>query len=156
MIVRTAHVGDVAEILRLIRALATYEREPSAVKADVAMLERTLFADDAQVFAFVAESEGKLVGIAIWFLNYSTWTGRPGLYLEDLYVEDAVRGQGAGKALFRALAQEAIRRDCARIDWAVLDWNQPAMEFYHAIGARAQSGWQPWRIDGAALAALAQ
>ena len=115
-----------------------------------------LFGDDAHVFAHVAELNGEVVGIAVWFLNYSTWTGRPGIYLEDLFVSEAARGTGAGKALFKALAEEAVERGCARIDWAVLDWNMSAMDFYRAIGGRPQSGWQPWRIDGAALEALAR
>ena len=156
MIVRKAIPADVPGILRCIRALATYEREPDAVKATEETLHRTLFAADAQVFAHVVEIDGEVFGIAVWFLNYSTWTGKPGIYLEDLFVDEAARGTGAGKALFRALAQEAEVRACARIDWAVLDWNTPAMDFYRAIGGRATSGWQPWRIDGAALEALAR
>lgn len=154
MIVRRAIRADVPAILRLIVALATYEREPDAVQATEASLTRSLFADDARVWAHVAEHEGEVVGIAIWFLNYSTWTGRPGIYLEDLFVDDAARGLGAGRALFEALAAEAEKRGCARIDWAVLDWNEPAMDFYRAIGGRRQTGWQPWRIDGPALEAL--
>lgn len=156
MIVRTATPADVPAILRLIRALATYEHEPHAVKATEESLHQTLFAPDAQVFGHVAEIEGEVVGIAVWFLNYSTWTGKSGIYLEDLFVTDAARGTGAGRALFRALAREAQRRGCARIDWAVLDWNTPAMDFYRAIGGGPQSGWQPWRLDGAALEAMAR
>ena len=156
MIVRPARIGDVPDILRLIRALATYEREPDAVRATEASLEATLFGADPQVHGHVAEGEGGVVGIAIWFMNYSTWTGRPGLYLEDLFVDPRARGSGAGRTLFRALAREALARGCARIDWAVLDWNEPAMAFYRAIGGRRQSGWQPWRIEGAALEALAR
>lgn len=155
MIVRRAAPGDEPAILRLIRALALYEHEPDAVKANEASLTETLFAPDAQVFAHVAEIAGDIVGIAVWFLNYSTWTGRPGLYLEDLVVDEAARGGGAGRALCRALAQEALARGCMRIDWAVLDWNESAMSFYRAIGGRPHAGWQPWRIDGAALVALA-
>lgn len=154
MIVRAAVPTDVPAILRLIIALATYEREPDAVRATEATLMQNLFAQDARVWAHVAEHEGEVVGIAIWFLNYSTWTGKPGIYLEDLFVADAARGLGVGKALFKALAQEAERLGCARIDWAVLDWNESAMDFYRAIGGRPQSGWQPWRIDGPALEAL--
>lgn len=156
MIVRPATPADVPAILRLVRALATYERAPDAVKATEATLHQTLFAADAQVFAHVADIEQEVAGIAIWFLNYSTWTGRPGIYLEDLFVAGTARGRGTGKALLRAIAREAVTRGCARVDWAVLDWNQPAMDFYEAIGARRQSGWQPWRIDGPALEALAQ
>ncbi len=154
MIVRRALRQDVPAILRLIVALATYEREPDAVRATEESLTETLFGADARVHAHVAELEGAVVGIAVWFLSYSTWTGRPGLYLEDLFVAEAARGTGSGRALFRALAEEAEARGCARIDWAVLDWNTPAMDFYRAIGGRPQSGWQPWRIDGAALVAL--
>lgn len=154
MIVRRATPDDVPAILQLIIALATYEREPDAVKATEDSLRQTLFADGVHVFAHVAELGGEVVGIAVWFLNYSTWTGRPGIYLEDLFVSEAARGTGAGKALFKALAQEAEERGCARIDWAVLDWNTPAMDFYRRIGGRPQSGWQPWRIDGPALEAL--
>jgi GNAT superfamily N-acetyltransferase len=156
MIVRAAEESDVPAILRCIVALATYEREPNAVRATESSLMGTLFAAEAQVHALVAERDGDIVGIAIWFLNYSTWTGRPGIYLEDLFVTDAARGLGVGRALFRALAQEAQARDCARIDWAVLDWNKPAMDFYRTLGAGPQSGWQPWRLEGAALEALAR
>lgn len=154
MIVRRAIPADLPAILRLIVALATYEREPDAVRATEATLTQTLFVDDPRVWAHVAEHDGAVVGIAVWFLNYSTWTGKPGIYLEDLFVDDAARGLGAGKALFKALAEEAARLGCARIDWAVLDWNEPAMDFYRTIGGRRQTGWQPWRIDGAALEAL--
>lgn len=156
MIVRRAEPRDVPAILRLIRALAAYEREPHAVRATEESLARTFFAPDAQVFAHVLEIDGLVVATAVWFLNYSTWTGRPGIFLEDLIVDAHARGAGAGRLLFAALAREAVARGCARIDWAVLDWNTPAMGFYRAIGGRPQSGWQPWRIEGAALAALAR
>ncbi|WP_442681355.1 N-acetyltransferase family protein [Sphingomonas sp. ASY06-1R] len=156
MIVRIATPGDVPAIRQLIIALATYERDPDAVRATEQSLHQTLFSQDAKVYAFVAEIEGNVCGIAIWFLNYSTWTGRPGIYLEDLFVAETARGTGAGRALLRALAQEAVARNCARIDWAVLDWNAPAMDFYRALGARPQSGWQPWRLDGDALAEMAK
>ena len=154
MIVRRATPADVPAILGLIVALAVYEHEPDAVKATEESLADNLFGDDAHVFAHVAEIDGEVVGIAVWFLNYSTWTGKRGIYLEDLFVSEAARGTGAGKALFRALAQEAERLDCPRIDWAVLTWNEAAMDFYRAIGARPQTSWQPWRIEGAALEAL--
>lgn len=153
--VRRAEQGDVADILRLIRQLATYERQPDAVEATEASLTGTFFADGAQVHAHVAEADGRVVGIAIWFLNYSTWTGRPGIYLEDLVVDESARGTGAGRALFRALAQEAMARGCPRIDWAVLDWNESAMAFYRVIGGRKQAGWEPWRLDATAIGALA-
>jgi GNAT superfamily N-acetyltransferase len=156
MIVRRARADDVPAILRLIRALATYEREPDAVHATEQMLNETLFGTDVRVFAHVAEIEDEIAGMAVWFLNYSTWTGRPGIYLEDLFVSETARGTGAGRALFRALAREAVEKGYARIDWAVLDWNEPAKHFYRAIGARRQTGWEPWRLDGEALKAMAR
>lgn len=156
MIVRRAAHEDVPAILRLIRALATFEREPDAVRATEESLAATLFGEHAQVFAHVAEDGGTVVGIAVWFLNYSTWTGRAGIYLEDLHVDEAMRGRGVGRALFEALAVEAQARDCGRIDWAVLDWNVDAMDFYRAIGGRPQLGWQPWRLDERGIAALAK
>ena len=153
--IRLARPGDEGEVLRLIKALAVYERCPDAVAATAESLRATLFGPAPQVFAFLAGPEAAPVGLALWFQTYSTWTGRPSLNLEDLFVDDSARGQGVARALLRRLAQEALARDCARIDWAVLDWNTDAMAFYRRIGARAQSGWQPWRIEGAALSALA-
>lgn len=152
--VRPARPEDVGDILYLIRHLATYERNPGAVRATEASFHQTLFAPGAQVFAHVAEGERGIVGIAVWFLNFSTWTGRSGLYLEDIVVDEAARGEGVGRALFEELAREARARGCARIDWAVLDWNTPAMEFYRALGGHPQTGWQPWRLDGDALETL--
>ncbi|HEV2569951.1 GNAT family N-acetyltransferase [Sphingomonas sp.] len=154
--IRWARAGDEAVILKLIKELATYEREPNAVQATEASIRETLFAPDAQVFAFLAELENRSIGLALWFLTYSTWTGRPSLYLEDLFVDETVRGQGVAKALFRRLAKEAKARNCARIDWAVLDWNVDAMAFYERLGGRRQLGWQPWRLHGEALDRLAE
>jgi GNAT superfamily N-acetyltransferase len=153
--IRRAAAGDVAEILRLIVALAVYEQEPDAVKATEASLGETLFGPDPRVFVHLAELDGRPCGLALWFETYSTWTGRKSLYLEDLFVDDAARGAGVGRALFGALAREAKARDCARIDWAVLDWNEKAMGFYSSIGGYHASGWQPWRLEGPALDALA-
>ena len=153
--VRAAVAGDAGEILRLIVALATYEHEPDAVRATEASLTELMFADDPKVFAHVAEIDGRVVGLALWFLNFSTWTGRHGIYLEDLFVDPQARRRGIARALFAALAQECGRRGCARIDWAVLDWNKLAMDFYRRLGAGRSAGWQPWRLEGAALAKLA-
>ena len=153
--IRSAQPGDEAQVLRLIKALAAYEREPDAVEATEATLRETLFGPGAQVFAFLAERDGKVVGLALWFLTYSTWTGRPSLYLEDLFVDDAARGHGVARALMTRLAQEAKARNCARMDWAVLDWNVDAMAFYERLGARRQTGWEPWRLHGTALEQLA-
>jgi GNAT superfamily N-acetyltransferase len=152
--IRAARPGDEADILRLIRALAEYEREPDAVEATPEGLGAQLFADDPKVFAHVAEVDGRLVGIAVWFLNFSTWTGRHGIYLEDLFVDPDVRGGGVARGLFLALVAEARARGCARIEWAVLDWNELAKGFYRRLGARHNDTWEPWRIDGEALAAL--
>ena len=149
--IRWAVAGDEATVLALVKALAVYEREPDAVKATEASIRATLFGDDPQVFAFLAELDGKPVGLALWFLTYSTWTGRPSIYLEDLFVDEAARGRGIARALFERLGREAKVRNCARIDWAVLDWNENAKSFYRHLGGRAQSGWEPWRLDGEAL-----
>ena len=153
-IVRRARPGDEHDILRLIHALAASERAPDAVEATPEGLAALLFADGAKVFAHVAEQDGRVVGIAVWFFNFSTWTGRHGVYLEDLFVDPDARGGGVARALFQALGREAQVHDCARIDWGVLDWNELAKGFYRRLGARHMEGWEPWRIDGDALAAL--
>lgn len=155
IVVRAAQPGDEGEVLRLIHALALYERAPEAVEATEAMLAEALFSAGAQVHCHLAELDGVVVGMALWFLNYSTWTGRPGLYLEDLFIDEAARSRGAARALFTALAQEALARGCARIDWSVLDWNELAMGFYRRIGAEPTTGWQRWRLEGDAIAHLA-
>lgn len=149
--IRWAVSGDEGTVLRLVQALAVYEREPDAVKATEASIRETLFGDTPQVFAFLAEVDGRPVGLALWFLTYSTWTGRPSIYLEDLFIDEAARGHGIARALFDRLGREAKARNCARIDWAVLDWNENAKRFYRHLGGRAQSGWEPWRLEGEAL-----
>ena len=153
--VRRAMPGDVPEILRMIRALASYERMADAVDATETSLTAILFGPDPKVFAHIAEIDGRAVGLAVWFLNFSTWTGKHGIYLEDLFVDPDVRRGGVARALFAALAGEAKALDCARIDWAVLDWNALAMDFYRRIGGWPSEGWQPWRLDGTALERLA-
>ncbi len=153
--IRTARPGDEADILRLITALAVYETEPDAVKATEDSLRETLFGEVPRVWAHLAELDGRVVGLALWFLTYSTWTGKPTLYLEDLFVEETARGTGTGLALFRALAAEAKARDCGRMDWAVLDWNETAKRFYSHIGGQQTTGWETWRLEGEALERLA-
>ena len=154
--IRPARPGDEGDILRLIRALADYEREPDAVENTVDDLHAHLFADVPHVFAHVAELDGRIVGVAVWFLNYSTWTGRHGIYLEDLFVDPAVRRQGVAEGLMQTLAAEAEAHGYARMEWAVLDWNELAKAFYRRLGARHNETWEPWRLDGEALSALAE
>jgi len=152
--IRRARPGDEHHILRLVHALAAYERAPEAVKATPEILAAALFHEHPKVFAHVAELDGKVVGISVWFFNYSTWTGRHGIYLEDLFVDPHVRGGGIARAMFEALGDEAKRHDCARLDWAVLDWNDLAKGFYRQLGARHLTDWEPWRIDGKVLERL--
>ena len=152
--IRPATRDDVPTILRFIRELATYEREPDAVTATEAMLARALFEDHAAE-ALIAERGDTAIGFALFFHNFSTWEGKRGLYLEDLYVTPDARGAGAGRALLQRLAQIAIARDCARFEWSVLDWNAPAIAFYDAVGAQSMNDWTIRRVSGAALARLA-
>ena len=153
--IRPARPGDEEDILRLIQALADYEREPDAVEATADGLRAHLFGPEPRVFAHVAEADGAtVVGIAVWFLNFSTWTGRHGIYLEDLFVDPAARGAGVARGLLEALATEASARGWARVDWAVLDWNDLAKDFYRRVGGRRNEGWEAWRLDGEALDAL--
>lgn len=153
--IRSATPTDVPAILQLIRDLAAYERQPDAVKATVEGLTATLFGAAPTAETIVAELDGAAVGMAVFFTNYSTWSGRNGLYLEDLYVRPEARGTGLGKALLARIAQIATGRGHARVDWSVLDWNTPAIDFYRAIGARPQDEWTVYRLDGEALAKLA-
>jgi GNAT superfamily N-acetyltransferase len=153
--IREARPGDESEILRLVRALAAYEREPDAVETDEGTLARALFAAHPLVHAHVCEEADRIVGMAVWFLSFSTWTGRHSLYLEDLYVEPEWRGQGLGRRLFVRLAARAVELGCARMDWSVLDWNEPAIGFYRRMGARPMDQWTTWRLEGQALGRLA-
>ncbi|MGN6269685.1 MAG: GNAT family N-acetyltransferase [Sphingomonas sp.] len=153
--IRPATRDDVPTILRFVRELAAFEREPDAVEATEEMLARALF-DEKAAEAVIAERDGAAVGFALFFRNFSTWTGRKGLYLEDLYVAPEARGSGIGRALLQHLARLAVERDCARFEWAVLDWNQPAIDFYTAMGAEMQAEWRIERVTGKALARLAE
>jgi len=154
-VIRPARPGDVAAIHRLVRELAEYERSLDQVQATPDDLRRSLFGERPAVFAHVAEHAGEVAGFALWFLNYSTWTGRPGIYLEDLYVTPAVRGHGYGRELLAGLARICVERGYGRLEWAVLDWNEPAIGFYRALGAAAMDEWTVHRVTGPALRALA-
>ncbi|MEA9563322.1 MULTISPECIES: GNAT family N-acetyltransferase [unclassified Xanthomonas] len=153
--IRSATPDDVPLLHALITALAVYEREPDAVKASPDDLRASLFAEGATAHALICEHDGQALGFAVYFFNYSTWLGRNGLYLEDLFVRPEARGKGAGLALLRHLAQLAVQRGCGRFEWSVLDWNQPAIDFYQAVGARPMDGWTVYRLDGERLAAFA-
>ena len=152
--IRPAEPADVATILRFVRELAVFEREPEAVLATEPMLHEALFGARPAAEAVIAEDGGPL-GFALFFHNFSTWQGKRGLYLEDLYVTPSARGRGVGKALLRHLAGLAVERDCARFEWSVLDWNADAIAFYRAMGAVGQDEWTVQRVDGDALRRLA-
>jgi GNAT superfamily N-acetyltransferase len=153
--IRSATPDDVPQILTFVRELAEYEREPDAVVATEPMLSEALFGEQPWAETVIADVDDTPVGFALFFHNFSTWTGKPGLYVEDLYVSPAARGTGVGKALLRHVAGLALDGGCARLEWAVLDWNQPAIDFYRAIGARPMDEWTVQRVTGDSLAQLA-
>jgi GNAT superfamily N-acetyltransferase len=153
--IRPARPQDVPAIHQLIRELADYEKSLDQVTATEDDLRRSLFAEQPAIFAHVAEQDGAVVGFALWFLNYSTWLGQHGIYLEDLYVTPAVRGSGLGRALLAELARICVQRGYARLEWSVLDWNEPARGFYRLMGAAAMDEWTVHRLAGPALRALA-
>ncbi len=152
--IRSARREDVPAILRLIKDLALYEKAPHEVRATETEIERTLFGEGANACAHVAEVDGEVIGIAIWFLNYSTWLGKPGIYLEDLYVDPAHRGNGHGLALLTTLAKICVERGYERLQWWVLDWNSPSIEFYKSLGAVPMDEWTVFRLSGDALKSL--
>ena len=158
MSIRPAVPEDVHAILALVHALAAYEREPDAVEATPEDLARALFPDagGAHTFCHVAEVDGEVVGMAVWFLTFSTWTGRNGIWLEDLFVLPEHRGTGLGKALLATLAQVCVERGLPRLEWTVLDWNTPSVEFYRSLGASPMAEWTTQRLVGADLASLAE
>lgn len=152
--IRAAVPGDEATILQFVRDLAEYEKLLHEVEASEADLARDLFGPAPKVFCDIAEREGKPVGFALWFYTYSTFQGRHGIWLEDLYVDPNLRGQGLGKALLVHLAQRCVREKLGRFEWWVLDWNEPSIKFYKSQGGVMQDEWTKVRIDGAALEAL--
>ena len=153
--IRPAIAADVPLILSLIRGLAEYERAPEAVIATEEDLLRDGFGTNPFYFCLIAEHEGRPAGFAFYFFDYSTWIGRPGIYLEDLFVYPELRGLGIGKALLKQVAAIAIEKGCARLKWSVLDWNTPAIDFYRAMGGELMDEWTNVRIQGEALARLA-
>ncbi len=154
MKIRAAKREEVGVILTLIKDLAEYEKAPDAVEAKESDLLKTIFAENQKVFCEVVEVEGEIVGMAIWFLNYSTWQGKHGIYLEDLYIKPEFRGRGYGKALLQHLAAICNERGYGRFQWWVLDWNSPAIEFYRSLGAEAMSEWTVYRVSGEPLRKL--
>jgi GNAT superfamily N-acetyltransferase len=152
--IRAAQPADVPDIYRLIRGLAEYERALGKVTATEQDLHQALFGDRPAVFAHVAEDAGRVVGFALWFLNFSTWTGRHGIYLEDLFVDKEMRGRGYGKALLTELARLCTERGYQRLEWVVLDWNTPSIEFYKSLSAQPMNEWDIFRLSGPALHAL--
>ena len=152
---RPAAPGDAATVLHFAKELATYERAPDAVVTTEAMMHEALFGEKPMAEALIAEIDGTAVGFAVFFHTFSTWTGRKGIWLDDLYVTPEARGSGAGKALLQHLAGICLDRDCARFEWWVLDWNEPAIGFYRSIGAEPMGEWTTQRVTGDALVKLA-
>jgi GNAT superfamily N-acetyltransferase len=155
LLIRPARVEDVAVILELIRDLATYERAPDEVTATEERLIDVLFGEKPAAEVLLAFEEESPVGFAVYFYNFSTWLGRAGLYLEDLFVKPEKRGRGYGRGLLVELAKIARDRGCGRMEWAVLDWNEPAIKFYHSLGAKPMHEWTVFRLTGGEIGKLA-
>ncbi|KPF45665.1 N-acetyltransferase family protein [Rhizobium sp. G187] len=153
--IRPAQPDDAATILGFIIELAVYEKAGHEVEATEEMIRHTIFGEGSVTEAVILEADGKPAGFAVWFYSYSTWQAKNGLYLEDLYVAPDHRGSGAGKLLLRHLAQVAVDKGCGRFEWSVLDWNEPAIRVYDAVGAEPQSEWIRYRLTGEKLKAFA-
>jgi len=154
--IRRARPDETGLVLSLIRELAEYEKLSHEVDATEAMIGAALFADHPRLFCEIAEWSGEPAGFAVWFINFSTFSGRSGIYLEDLFVRPACRGKGIGKALLARLARECLTNGWSRLQWSVLDWNAPSIEFYKSLGAVLMDEWTVCRVTGPALAALAE
>ncbi len=152
--IRPATRADIPRILKFIRSLAAYERAPQAAMATEADLEKHGFGSNPLFFCLIADHDGRPAGFALYFFNFSTWTGKPGIYLEDLFVEPELRGLGIGKALLQRVAAVAQEKDCPRLQWAVLDWNTPSIDFYRALGAEFLDEWRSVRLEGESLRRL--
>jgi GNAT superfamily N-acetyltransferase len=155
-LIRSATAADTEEILALIYELALYEKAPEQAQATREQIVESFFSEHPQVFCEIVEVEGAIAGFAIWFLNYSTWQGKHGIYLEDLYIRPEYRGRGFGKALLKHLAQICIERGYGRFQWWVLDWNTPSIDFYKSLGAIAMDEWTVYRVSDGALTELAK
>jgi len=149
--IRSARSEESTVILQLIKDLAEYEKAPDQVEATESDLKATIFGKEPKVFCDVVEVDGEIAGMAIWFLNYSTWQGKHGIYLEDLFIKPEYRGRGYGKALLVHLAKLCEKKGFGRFQWWVLDWNSPAIEFYRSLGAEAMDEWTVYRVSGKAL-----
>ncbi|KGA19653.1 hypothetical protein GM50_4930 [freshwater metagenome] len=154
MLIREALPADVPAIMQLIHDLAEYEKAPQEVETNEGEIAAALFADQPKVFAHVIDLDGEVIGMAIWFLNFSTWQGKHGIYLEDLYVKPEYRGRGYGLAMLKYLAALCVQRGYGRFQWWVLDWNTPAIEFYKSQGAIAMDEWTVYRVSDEALKRL--
>ncbi|MCC2110708.1 MAG: GNAT family N-acetyltransferase [Hyphomicrobiales bacterium] len=154
--IRPARSGEGSLVLGLVRELAEYERLSHEVVADAAGLEAALFGENPRIFCDIAEWDGEPAGFALWFYNFSTFLGRHGLYLEDLFVRPHLRGYGIGKALLARLARRCVDEGLGRLEWWVLDWNEPALAFYRAIGAEPMDEWTVQRVTGDAIRRLAE
>jgi GNAT superfamily N-acetyltransferase len=155
-VIREARTEDVPEVVGLVHELAEYERSPESCTLTEEQLHAAVFGPDAVAHCHVAELAGEVVGCAIWFRNFSTWRGVPGIYLEDLFVRPSHRGSGLGRALLAALAAVCAERGYARLEWQVLDWNEPSIGFYRALGAVPMDEWTTYRLDGEALTTFAK
>ena len=156
MKIRSARQEEVGVVLQLIHDLAVYEKAPNEVEATEKELLETIFSSDPKVFCDLVEVDGEIAGMAIWFLNYSTWQGKHGIYLEDLFIKPEFRGRGYGKALLKHLAKICDEKGYGRFQWWVLDWNSPAIEFYRSLGAVAMDEWTVYRVSGQALKELGE
>ena len=152
--IRPANPDDCGTILSLIRELAVYEKMEAEVVATSELIRDSLFGDRPDAECLLAEVENNIVGFALYFFNYSTFLGRRGLYLEDLFVQPEFRKQGIGKALFKKVAEVAVERNCGRMEWSVLDWNEPSIEFYKSMGAVAMEEWTVYRLTGERLKSI--
>ena len=151
LLVRKAVKEDSGLILHFVTELAIYEKAEDEVFATEETIQSSIFCDDSHVNALICELDGKAIGMAIYFYNYSTWLAKPGLYLEDLYVSLDARGKGAGKLLLKAMAKIALNKGCGRFEWSCLDWNKPSRDFYESIGAKSQDEWVGYRMTGQTL-----